>query len=255
MIIFPMAGLSSRFFEAGFNKPKFMLPLRGESVFFNVIEKFRKFFTSEVFIFTCRTEYNTPAFIRNELSKLGLSEDNFRICCLPVETRGQADTVALSLDIQKVSACEPITIFNIDTIRHDFDYPVFFEHKNVDGYLEVFIGEGTHWSFVVPVKSQQGEKLSGRAQSVVEKSRVSNLCSNGLYYFRSSELFKELFDEMVNRNLAVNNEFYIAPMYQIAIEKGLDIRFSQTSTNLLEFCGTPEEYSALYTQKPKLQTQ
>lgn len=37
IIIFPMAGLSSRFAKAGYDKPKYMLDLKGNSVFFHAV--------------------------------------------------------------------------------------------------------------------------------------------------------------------------------------------------------------------------
>ncbi|EDP5982441.1 capsular biosynthesis protein, partial [Campylobacter jejuni] len=37
IIIFPMAGLSSRFTKAGYDKPKYMLDLKGNSVFFHAV--------------------------------------------------------------------------------------------------------------------------------------------------------------------------------------------------------------------------
>lgn len=44
IIIFPMAGLSSRFAKAGYDKPKYMLDLKGNSVFFHAVNSFKKYF-------------------------------------------------------------------------------------------------------------------------------------------------------------------------------------------------------------------
>lgn len=41
IIIFPMAGLSSRFAKAGYDKPKYMLDLKGNSVFFHAVNSFK----------------------------------------------------------------------------------------------------------------------------------------------------------------------------------------------------------------------
>ena len=58
MFCFPMAGKSSRFFNAGFDKPKHQLTIGKKSVFELVINSFFEYFSSEQFIFICRDEYN-----------------------------------------------------------------------------------------------------------------------------------------------------------------------------------------------------
>ncbi|MBC5861770.1 hypothetical protein Cjcuy013_09060, partial [Campylobacter jejuni] len=44
IIIFLMAGLSSRFAKAGYNKATYMLDLKGNSVFFHAVNSFKKYF-------------------------------------------------------------------------------------------------------------------------------------------------------------------------------------------------------------------
>ncbi|MBD6989485.1 capsular biosynthesis protein, partial [Vibrio parahaemolyticus] len=44
MIIIPMAGMSSRFFNAGYDKPKYMLEARGVTLFEHSILSFKKYF-------------------------------------------------------------------------------------------------------------------------------------------------------------------------------------------------------------------
>ena len=47
MIIIPMAGKSSRFFNAGYDIPKFMLPLSKSNVFREAVKSFKKYFEDE----------------------------------------------------------------------------------------------------------------------------------------------------------------------------------------------------------------
>ncbi|ELZ6526290.1 capsular biosynthesis protein, partial [Campylobacter jejuni] len=54
IIIFPMAGLSSRFAKAGYDKPKYMLDLKGNSVFFHAVNSFKKYFKDFKFLFVYR---------------------------------------------------------------------------------------------------------------------------------------------------------------------------------------------------------
>lgn len=244
MIVLPMAGLSQRFFKAGYTVPKYMLDLHGRTVFAHAAGSFSDLFGQEDFLFICRQIYGTPDFIQSECRKMGLPKNRYRIVALDEETAGQAETVAAGLSAADVAAAEPLTIFNIDTIREGFHHPETIDVSQVDGYVEVFPGEGTHWSFVRPDDTDPG---ACRAAEVTEKVRISNLCSTGLYHFRTAGLFRDLYAEIATRNPAdlQGGERYIAPLYNIAIQSGLDIRYSLISPGEVRFCGTPDEYLAL----------
>ena len=54
MIIIPMAGLSSRFFNAGFKEPKYKLRAHGKTLFEWSVKTFEKLYQTEKFIFICR---------------------------------------------------------------------------------------------------------------------------------------------------------------------------------------------------------
>ncbi|EKD6920812.1 capsular biosynthesis protein, partial [Campylobacter coli] len=43
-IVFPMAGLSSRFSNAGYKIPKYMLEIQNQTVFYNAVLSFKCYF-------------------------------------------------------------------------------------------------------------------------------------------------------------------------------------------------------------------
>lgn len=236
IIIFPMAGLSSRFAEAGYNKPKYMLDLKGNSVFFHAVNSFKKYFKDFKFLFIYRDINDTKNFIKEECKKLGIiSYEGIR---LKQETLGQAHTVRLGLEIANISNNESILIFNIDTFRPNFSLPTVFDFSKIDGYLEVFEADGEQWSFVLADENDNVIKTT-------EKERISNLCSSGLYYFKKAKDFKEIFDEMKDQNDFSKGELYIAPMYNYLIKKGLLIKYHKISFGEIVFCGTPNDYERL----------
>lgn len=244
MIVLPMAGLSSRFFEAGYEVPKYMLDLHGRTVFAHALSSFEAMFGAETILIICRDVYDTPAFVRAECEAMGLPSDQTRIVVLAEETAGQAETVAAGLDGADAPDDAPLTIFNIDTFRPGFRYPDAFDHRAVDGYVEVFEGEGTHWSFVRP---DEASPLPCKAAEVAEKVRISNLCSTGLYVFRSVRTFRDLYAGIAARDPATlqGGERYIAPLYDTAIRQGMDVRYALIGRDEVRFCGTPDEYVAL----------
>ncbi|WP_241303202.1 glycosyltransferase family 2 protein [Burkholderia stabilis] len=237
MIVIPMVGLSSRFFKAGFTKPKFQLDLAGESVFARAVRSFDHYFKTDRFLFITRQDYDTPAFVERELARLNV--EDYTIKTLHHDTRGQAETVSLGLD--DTPDDEPLYIFNIDTFRYRYRKPEFV--SDCDGYLEVFEGSGDHWSFVAPGPGH-------RAIRTTEKERISNLCSDGLYYFKRRSDFESALEHARKTDSTVKGEYYIAPLYNYLIDDGAIIKYDLIDMADIDFCGTPDEFELLKQQLP-----
>jgi CTP:molybdopterin cytidylyltransferase MocA len=146
MIVIPMAGNSRRFFEAGYTRPKYELPVGNETLFALTVRSFERYFDDERFVFVCRRDLGAEAFVRAECERLAIRQ--WQVAALAAPTRGQAETVLLGLEHAGYRASEALLIFNIDTIRHGYRFPA--ECDWADAYLEVFSGPGDHWSFVEP---------------------------------------------------------------------------------------------------------
>lgn len=232
MFLITMAGLSSRFFKAGYVRPKYQLDLDCMSVFAHSVLSFKSYFESDVFVFVVRDVYDTPSFVESEAKRLGIAD--FKIIVLQDETRGQAETAFLALS--EFAGDFPVYIFNIDTFRYDYRKPEFVD--GCDGYLEVFRAEGEHWSFVQPSGSEDVVKTA-------EKTRISDLCSDGLYYFKQKTVFESLFSDALSRGDTVKGEYYVAPLYNQLIGRGGKVKYEVIDLDQIDFCGTPEEYELL----------
>lgn len=235
MIVFTMAGLSKRFRDAGYEKPKYQLQLWDGYVFDYAVASFTSFFETTQFLFIYRETGNSRSFIEQRATNLGIK--NFKLTELPRETAGQAETVELGTNIAQVDEETPLTIFNIDTFRRP-NLEINYNQKKLQGWLEVFEGEGSNWSFV----KEDKEKRNIVAETT-EKIPISNLCSNGLYYFATKTLFNEALQ--AERNKPSSTELYIAPIYNHLINSGKKIGFSKIKQNDLIFCGIPSEYEIL----------
>lgn len=232
-----MAGMSSRFSNAGYELPKYMLQAHGKSLFSFAIESFRHYFNNTEFLFIARDIDNTENFINKEVINIGIK--NFSIVILNNLTSGQAETVYLGLEKAKVHQSKPISIFNIDTYRKNFTFPHFLNLNKIDGFLEVFIGKGENWSYVKP-----GSKLKNSVLETSEKRPISNLCCTGFYHFKNVELFNKTFKKYSQDQSIqlVRNELFIAPMYNLIINSGGDIRYQKILKKDIFIFGTPEEY-------------
>lgn len=234
MIVFPMVGMSSRFFKEGYTKPKYMLEAHGHPIFHWVVDSFldsSRILNEKLLFIVKKDYYNTKEFIESYF--VSIKFDNYEITVLDEMTSGQAETVFLGLANSSVLPDEPLTIFNIDTIiTKPFQRPL---HKSPN-YLEVFLGQGDHWSFAAI--NEQGEVIN-----VTEKERISPYCSDGLYNFESVQLFERIYCETQNdETFVTNNEKYVAPLYNKIISSGMKVDIDIIDLNDIIFCGVPQEY-------------
>lgn len=239
MIVIPMAGQSSRFASAGYTLPKYMLKANNKTLFSYSLKSFANYFETQKFIFISQDYDGVKDFINIETKLLGIK--NYQIVLLKDRTKGQAETVFRGLASISENNDSPIAIFNIDTFRPEFKFSTEFLKADIGGYLEVFKGDGNNWSYILP-----DPNIKNNVLKTAEKNPISNLCCTGMYYFNSINLFNLAFDEY--KYIALKSmglkELFVAPMYNILIEKNYNIKYTEIPRKDVIFFGTPAEYEA-----------
>lgn len=239
MIVIPMAGQSRRFREAGYPRPKYELPLHGESLFARCVRSFEHYFGSERFVFVARRELDAASFIAAECDRLGLADHHTVLLERP--TAGQAETVLLGLHEAGAGDNESLLVFNIDTIRPGYAFPA--DAEQADGYLEVMRASGEHWSFVRPAAA-----FTRRVAETTEKRRISALCCTGLYHFARAADFSDACEAAMRASDLYRErwgELYIAPLYNSLLRAGRRIVYVEVPPGAVQCAGTPAEYEAL----------
>ena len=234
-----MAGSSSRFYRAGYTRPKYELPIGEETLFALCLRSFERYFPTERFVFVCKQDVAAEAFVAGQCAQLGIA-DHLTVA-LAAPTRGQAESVLRGLQRAEFNGPESLLIFNIDTIRPDYTFPAAADLA--DGYLEVFEGAGDHWSFVKPASA-----FSRRVALTTEKKRISNLCCTGLYHFSRAADFVQVCSDAIEHYDEYQQawgELYVAPLYNSLIDAGKCVVYHQTAAAHVHFSGTPQEYETL----------
>lgn len=244
MILITMAGLSKRFTDAGYDRPKYMLPLGGRSLFEHSVGSFARYFDSVPFAFVLRDVQGTHAFVAETTAAMGVKTST--VITLDAPTVGQAQTAALGLRQAGFDPNLPTTIFNIDTFRPDFVFPQ--RQLDQDGYLEVFRGSGDNWSF-----ARTAPDDPERVVETTEKRPISDLCSTGLYHFARAGDFLDAYDQALagvetgdaGDLLGPRGELYVAPLYNHLIARDRRIGVDIVPRESVIFCGVPAEYTDL----------
>lgn len=238
-LVITMAGLGSRFKEAGYNVPKYMIEAHEKSLFHWSMLSLSDFFAEDRFIFIVRKEDNASEFIGKECKKIGIR--NYYIIEIDYTTDGQATTALLAEKYWK--ADQALLIYNIDTYVEEGQ--MLKSDIRGDGFIPCFIGQGDHWSFV------KIDNKDGRALEVREKKRISENCTLGAYYFKSCNLYKDIYTEYyVDKTNIEKNEKYVAPLYNLMISKNHDIYISIIDKDKIHVLGTPKELQAFKQYDP-----
>jgi hypothetical protein len=79
-------------------------------------------------------------------------------------------------------------------------------------------------------------------QTVAEKNPISDDATVGFYYWKRGSDFVRYADSMIAKDLRVNGEFYVCPVFNEAIADGKKIRTVQAAG--FAGLGTPEDLAA-----------
>lgn len=231
-IVITMGGLGSRFQKMGYHMPKYMIEAKGKTLFewsMMSLQGYKDFVNQYIFIVREEKGEEVKIFIEKQCKKLGI--EKYHIVLISYLTDGQATTAMLAAEYWEKE--NGLLIYNIDTYVEAGE--MNSKELKGDGFIPCFQAEGDHWSFVKIDKEK-------RAIEIQEKSRISDYCTLGAYYFKSCILYENLYKEYYKKEEnMVNGEKYIAPLYNYLLEKGGEVYISNISPDKVHVLGTPEE--------------
>lgn len=224
-IVIPMAGNGSRFAKAGYADPKPLIPVRGKPMISWVVDNLAV--PGAHFVFVIRADY--PESCKDHLRSIAPGCD---ILIVDKVTEGAACTVLLAKHL--INNETPLMIANSDQFI-EFDVVEFvhsFLVSGADGKISTFDGErNPKWSYAA-VKD-------GFVSEVREKDPFSDHATTGIYAWRRGSDFVRFAEQMIAKNIRVNNEFYTVPVYNEAIAAGLNITISDCAK--MWGLGVPED--------------
>lgn len=204
-----MAGLGSRFADAGYDIPKPLLPIHQWPMYSVVLANVWPPHAGRV-ILVARREFRLADSIA-ELRRS--SRADIELIEIDYTTRGAADTVQLAQELLDDS--QPLVIANSDQFV-DADLTDFFDQLNVpgvDGCILTMQDDDPKWSYV-------SLDADSYVKNVVEKEVISSYATVGIYGFSRAELAWKAFAAMRSASDTVNGEYYVAPAYNQLIRGG-----------------------------------
>jgi dTDP-glucose pyrophosphorylase len=225
-ILIPMAGAGSRFQQMGYTFPKPLIEVEGKPMIQQVVENLN-FGDEHRHIFIVQKEHY-DRFALNYL--LPLIKPNCEIIQVDKVTEGAACTALLAKKF--IDNDDRLLIANSDQVIDWMETPSPLYDRNIDGGVYVFNATHPKWSFVKV-------DATNKVVEVAEKKPISDIATTGIYFWRRGKDFVRCAEQMIEKNIRVNNEFYIAPVFNeiIAEDKLIGIEY----VNKMWGIGTPED--------------
>ena len=238
-ILLPIAGRGQRFISDGYETPKPLIKTNDKFLIDRSLESVD--LTQSNLIFVVRKEHVESHNI-DKILKIKYGED-IKIIVIDYVTEGTLCTCLLAEDL--INNNESLTIFTPDCyFEPKFYVPKLqFPWKNqrpvtihngmgIDGVVVTFESNSNTHSFV---------KLDnhGLVTEAREKEVISNNAIGGLYFFTEGKTFIKYAKELIEKNIRVNNEFYVAPIYNLMVRDGLKITIEKNTRH--DILGTPKD--------------
>jgi HAD superfamily hydrolase (TIGR01509 family) len=210
-VLIPMAGAGSRFQKAGYTFPKPLIEVNGKPMIQLVVENLN---IDARHIFVVQKDHYDRYNLKHLLN---LISPDCKIVQVDGMTEGAACTTLLAK--QYIDNDEPLIFANSDQFL-DWDSNEFMysmEADEIDGGMLTFTATHPKWSFA---------KLdsNGLVTEVAEKKPISDIATAGIYYWKHGKDYVKYAEEMIEKDIRFNNEFYVCPVFNQAIEHGKKIK-------------------------------
>ena len=225
-VLIPMAGNGSRFAQVGYTFPKPLIEVHGKPMIQVVVENLA---VEANYIFVVqklhREKYNLD-------SMLSLICPGCKIVEVDSVTEGAACTVLLAKEF--IDNDEPLVIANSDQFIEWNSLEFFYKmsEQNLDAGIVSFKATHPKWSYA-------RVDVNGFVSEVAEKNPISDIATVGVYYWKQGKNFVKYAESMILKDIRVNNEFYVCPVFNEALLDGLKIKTFDVPK--MWGIGTPED--------------
>mgnify|MGYP003659527646 FL=1 len=208
-VLIPMAGEGSRFAKEGYTFPKPLIDVSGKPMIQKVVENLD--FDCEYIFLVRKAHVEKYDGMLDTLQRI--TNEKCKYVVVDGLTEGAACTALLAEE--HIDCDEDLLIANSDQWI-DYEAENFKSLKkltNTDAIVFTFNAVHPKWSFVKT-------NSRGYITEVAEKKPISNIAPCGIYWYRKGSDFVKYAKQMIEKNIRVNNEFYIAPVYNELIQDG-----------------------------------
>ena len=227
-VLIPMAGRGSRFESQGYTFPKPLIEVKGKPMIQVVVDNLN---IKAKFTFIVQKEHYEKY---NLQYLLNLIAPNCNIVQVEGITEGAACTTLLAKNF--IDNNEPLLMANSDQfIEWESNKTLYaFSNSECDGGILTFPASHPKWSYA-KINNQ------GFVTEVAEKKPISNNATVGIYWWKKGSDYVKYAEQMIEKNIRTNGEFYVCPVFNEAIKDGKKVIIKDIEKNGMWGIGTPED--------------
>ena len=230
-VLIPMAGAGSRFEKAGYTFPKPLIEVNGKAMIQVIVENLG---IDAHHIFIVQKTHYEKYSLQYLLNLLAPGCDIIQVDSI---TQGAACTTLLAKHL--INNDQPLLMANSDQFveweSSGFMYSMTADF--IDGGILTFKATHPKWSF-----ARLGP--DGLVAEVAEKKPISDTATVGVYYWKKGSDYVKYAEQMIQKNIRTNGEFYVCPVFNEAIADGKKIRPYQIEK--MWGLGTPEDLETFH---------
>ncbi len=201
-VLIPMAGLGQRFADAGYKDPKPLISVLGKPMIELVIENLN---LDAQYNFIVQRQHAVDYNLDEVLTKI---VPGCRLIKIDGITEGAACSTLLAKEF--INTSDPLIIANSDQYVQWNSLNFVNYVSKYDAGILTFRDTNPKWSFA-KVNEQ------GFVSQVAEKNPISDLATVGIYYWKTGREYVYYAEQMIKKNIRINNEFYVCPVFNEAI--------------------------------------
>jgi dTDP-glucose pyrophosphorylase len=234
-ILIPMAGNGSRFIEKGYKNPKPLIDVFQKPMIEWVVSNFSSNLDIK-FNFICRSEHEEKYEISKTLKRI--TKNNCNIVFVKDLTEGAACTTLLAESY--IDNSQNLIIANSDQFVEWSFENFYHQAKNHDASILTFFSQEKKWSYA---KLNENNLV----EQVAEKKVISDHATVGIYFWQHGSDYVKYAKQMISKNIRVNNEFYVCPVFNEAIEDEKKISVFDIEKTKMWGLGVPEDLEIFLT--------
>jgi NDP-sugar pyrophosphorylase family protein len=236
--LIPLAGRGSRFAKVGYNNPKPLIDVSGKPM---IVQAANSLPNSQNHIFVTLKEHLKNFPLENTLKN---EYPDTTIVPINNVTEGQAITCSLGLKGVSKKASLLVAATDNGMIYDHLKYQKLIKDKNVDAIIFSFrhhISSKNNPEMYGWVKTDHKENAIGVSVKVpISDTPYEDHAIVGTFWFRRVELFEKALQNLIDKNVRVNGEYYVDSLLSELIELGYKVKVFEVDDYIC--WGTPNDY-------------
>lgn len=236
--LIPLAGRGSRFAKVGYKDPKPLIDVSGKPM---IIQAANSLPNSTEHIFVTLEEHLESYPLENTLKN---EYQDCKIVPIKEVTEGQAITCSLGLDGVAENKSLLVAATDNGMIYNQEKYKILINDENVDAIIFTFrhhISSKNNPQMYGWVKVDDKKNAIGVSVKVpISDNPFEDHAIVGTFWFKKVEYFNKALKNLLDKNIRVNNEFYVDSLMGELIELGLNVKVFEVDDYIC--WGTPDDY-------------